>query len=114
MSAIIDLHCHSTISDGMYSPEELVAYAHQQSSSAQVRSWLSLLVASAELFRGEVAEALLAKIARLETEDQQAVVTELRTQEQGLVGDNQNIKKMFIFVNCWHTYTQYRVPRITL
>ena len=27
-----------------------------------------------------------AKIAKLETEDQQAVVTELRTHEQGLVG----------------------------
>jgi hypothetical protein len=47
---------------------------------------LSLLVASAELFRGEVAEALSAKIARLESEDQQCVVTELRTHEQGLVG----------------------------
>jgi len=51
-----------------------------------MRSWLSLLVASAELFRGEVAEALSVKIARLETEDQQAVVTELRTHEQGLLG----------------------------
>ena len=66
----------------------MVAYAHQQSNSAQVRSWLSLLVASAELFRGEVAEALSAKIARLESEDQQAVVTELRTLEQGLVGES--------------------------
>jgi hypothetical protein len=47
---------------------------------------LSLLVASTELFRGEVVEVLSAKIARLETEDQQAVVTELRTHEQGLVG----------------------------
>ena len=65
----------------------MVAYAHQQSSSAQVRSWLSLLVASAELFRGEVAEALSAKIARLEMEDQPAVVTKLRTHEQGLVGE---------------------------
>jgi hypothetical protein len=63
----------------------LVAYAHQQSSSAQVRSWLSLLIASAELFCGEVAAALSAKIARLEMEDQQAVVTELRTHEQGLL-----------------------------
>ena len=62
------------------------AYAHQKSRSAQVRSWLSLLVASTELFRGEVVEALSAKIARLEMEDQQAVVTELRTHEQGLVG----------------------------
>jgi hypothetical protein len=35
--------------------------------------------------RNRVAEALSAKIARLETEDQQAVVTELRTHEQGLV-----------------------------
>jgi hypothetical protein len=42
--------------------------------------------ASVELFRGEVAEALSAKIARLEAEDQQTVVTELRTHEQGLVG----------------------------
>ena len=49
-------------------------------------SALPLLVASAELFRGEVAEALSAKIARLESEDQQSVVTELRTHEQGLVG----------------------------
>ena len=73
---------YETSSEGL----QLVAYAHQQSSSAQVRSWLSLLVASAELFRGEVAEALSAKIARLESEDQQAVVTELRTHEQGLVG----------------------------
>ncbi|MDG1097071.1 MAG: 3',5'-nucleoside bisphosphate phosphatase [Methylophilaceae bacterium] len=30
MPATIDLHCHSTISDGLYSPEELVAYAHEQ------------------------------------------------------------------------------------
>lgn len=30
MPATIDLHCHSTISDGLYSPEELVAYAHKQ------------------------------------------------------------------------------------
>lgn len=30
MSATIDLHCHSNISDGTYPPEELVAYAHQQ------------------------------------------------------------------------------------
>ncbi len=30
MSTTIDLHCHSTISDGLYSPEQLVAYAHQQ------------------------------------------------------------------------------------
>ena len=37
---------------------QLVAYAHQKISSAQVCSWLSLLIASAELFRGEVAEAL--------------------------------------------------------
>jgi hypothetical protein len=52
-----------------------------------VRSWLSLLVASAELFRGEVAEALSAKVATLEAEYQQAVVTELPTNEQGLVGE---------------------------
>ena len=49
-------------------------------------SWLSLLIASAELFRGEVAEALSAKITRLATEGQQCVVTELRTHEQGLGG----------------------------
>ena len=30
MPTTIDLHCHSTISDGLYSPEELVAYAHEQ------------------------------------------------------------------------------------
>jgi len=30
MSATIDLHCHSTISDGLYSPEALVAHAHKQ------------------------------------------------------------------------------------
>ncbi len=30
MAATIDLHCHSTISDGLYSPEELVAHAHKQ------------------------------------------------------------------------------------
>lgn len=30
MSATIDLHCHSNISDGTFPPEELVAYAHQQ------------------------------------------------------------------------------------
>jgi hypothetical protein len=46
-----------------------------------------LLIASTELFRGEVAEALSAKIARLEAEDQQAVVTELRTHEPWLVGE---------------------------
>jgi hypothetical protein len=55
-------------------------------ASVGMRSWLSLLIASAELFRGEVAEALSAKITRLESEDQQSVVTELRTHEQGLVG----------------------------
>ena len=27
MPATIDLHCHSTISDGLYSPQDLVAYA---------------------------------------------------------------------------------------
>jgi hypothetical protein len=74
---------YETSSEGL----QLVAYAHQQSRSAQVRSWLSLLIASAELFRGEVVEALSAKIARLETEDQRAVVTELRTHEQGLMGE---------------------------
>ncbi|MDG1074281.1 MAG: 3',5'-nucleoside bisphosphate phosphatase [Methylophilaceae bacterium] len=30
MPATIDLHCHSTISDGLYAPEALVAYAHAQ------------------------------------------------------------------------------------
>lgn len=30
MPATIDLHCHSTISDGLFSPEELVAHAHKQ------------------------------------------------------------------------------------
>jgi len=65
---------------------QLVSYAHQKSFSAQVRSWLSLLVASAELFYGEVAEALSAKVARLESEDQQATAVELRTHEQGLPG----------------------------
>jgi len=30
MPAAIDLHCHSTISDGLYSPEQLIAYAHAQ------------------------------------------------------------------------------------
>ena len=30
MPATIDLHCHSTISDGLYPPEQLVAYAHKQ------------------------------------------------------------------------------------
>jgi hypothetical protein len=74
---------YETSSEGL----QLVAYAHKQSSSAQVRSWLSLLIASTELFRGEVAEALSAKIARLEMEDQPAVVTKLRTHEQGLVGE---------------------------
>lgn len=30
MPAIVDLHCHSTISDGLYPPEQLVAHAHKQ------------------------------------------------------------------------------------
>lgn len=30
MPASIDLHCHSTISDGLYPPEQLVAHAHKQ------------------------------------------------------------------------------------
>lgn len=30
MPVSIDLHCHSTISDGLFSPEALVAYAHAQ------------------------------------------------------------------------------------
>ena len=82
MCSISAYRAYETSSEGL----QLVAYAHQKSRSAQVRSWLSLLVASTELFRGEVAEALSAKIARLESGGQQAVVTELRTHEQGLVG----------------------------
>ena len=81
LCALSAYRAYETSSEGL----RLVAYAHQKSRSAQVRSWLSLLVASAALFRGEVAEALSAKITRLESEDQQAVVTELRTHEQGLV-----------------------------
>ena len=30
MPATIDLHCHSTISDGLYPPEQLVAHAYKQ------------------------------------------------------------------------------------
>jgi len=30
MPATIDLHCHSTISDGLYSPDQLVRHAHKQ------------------------------------------------------------------------------------
>ncbi len=30
MPATIDLHCHSTISDGLFSPEDLVKHAHKQ------------------------------------------------------------------------------------
>ena len=30
ITPIIDLHCHSTISDGLFSPEELVKYAHSK------------------------------------------------------------------------------------
>ena len=30
MPATIDLHCHSTISDGLFSPEQLVMHAHKQ------------------------------------------------------------------------------------
>ncbi len=30
LPATIDLHCHSTISDGLYPPEALVAHAHKQ------------------------------------------------------------------------------------
>ncbi len=30
MPATIDLHCHSTISDGLYPPEQLVTHAHKQ------------------------------------------------------------------------------------
>lgn len=30
MPASIDLHCHSTISDGLFPPEQLVAHAHKQ------------------------------------------------------------------------------------
>jgi 3',5'-nucleoside bisphosphate phosphatase len=27
MAALFDLHCHSTVSDGLFSPPDLVAYA---------------------------------------------------------------------------------------
>ena len=30
ITPIIDLHCHSTISDGLFSPTELVKYAHSK------------------------------------------------------------------------------------
>lgn len=30
ITPIIDLHCHSTISDGLFSPEDLVRYAHSK------------------------------------------------------------------------------------
>ncbi len=59
----------------------LSAYRAYETSSEGLQ-----LVASAELFRGEVAEALSVKIAKFEAEDQQAVITELRTHEQVLVG----------------------------
>jgi hypothetical protein len=65
---------YETSSEGL----QLVAYAHQQSSSAQVRSWLSLLIASTELFRGEVAEALSAKIARYGRRSSLACITPRR------------------------------------
>ena len=68
----------------------LVEYAHHQRSSAQVRAWLSLLMENEQRFCSEVVEALSARIKELaeeaQSEDQQAVVTELRAHEQGLLG----------------------------
>ena len=68
----------------------LVEYAHHQSSSAQARAWLSLLMENEQRFCREVVEALSVKIEQLvqeaKTEDQEAVVTELRAHEQGLLG----------------------------
>ena len=68
----------------------LVEYAHHLSSSAQARAWLSLLMENEQRFCSEVVEALSARIEQLaeeaKCEDQQAVVTELRAHEQGLLG----------------------------
>ena len=68
----------------------LVEYAHHLSSSAQARAWLSILLENEQRFWCEVVEALSARIEQLvqeaKTEDQQAVVTELRAHEQGLLG----------------------------
>jgi hypothetical protein len=68
----------------------LVEYAHHLSSSAQARAWLSILIENEQRFCGEVVEALSVKIEQLvqeaKTEDQQAVVTELRAHEQVLLG----------------------------
>ena len=67
----------------------LVEYAHHQSSSAQARAWLSILLENEQRFCSEVVEALSARIEQLvqeaKTEDQEAVVTELRAHEQGLL-----------------------------
>ena len=68
----------------------LVEYAHHLSSSAQARAWLSILLENEQRFCREVVEALSARIEQLvqeaKTEDQEAVVTELRAHEQGLLG----------------------------
>ena len=68
----------------------LVEYAHHLSSSAQARAWLSILLQNEHRFCSEVVEALSARIEQLvqeaKTEDQEAVVTELRAHEQGLLG----------------------------
>ena len=68
----------------------MVEYAHHLSSSAQARAWLSILMENEQRFCCEVVEALSARIEQLvqegKTEDQQAVVTELRAHEQGLLG----------------------------
>ena len=68
----------------------MVEYAHHLSSSAQARAWLSILMENEQRFCSEVVEALSARIEQLvqeaKTEDQEAVVTELRAHEQGLLG----------------------------
>ena len=68
----------------------MVEYAHHLSSSAQARAWLSILMENEQRFCSEVVEALSARIEQLaeeaKCEDQQAVVTELRAHEQGLLG----------------------------
>ena len=67
-----------------------VEYAHHLSSSAQARAWLSILLENEHRFCGEGVEALSARIEQLvqeaKPEDQQAVVTELRAHEQGMLG----------------------------
>ena len=78
--------------DGSHRPLQgllLVEYAHHLSSSAQARAWLSILLENEQRFCSEVLEALSARIEQLvqevKTEDQEAVVTELRAHEQGLL-----------------------------